>query len=207
MNDAKVMSGEVTELPDFLNLNLSAYGVRVAPGEAIPTHIEANTAYIDKRLTEAALELGEVMAWTEEQAGEEARRANLNIVKIRLQLIRSQRETARRIGPMLAQVEAWQPPTPEHEGLKTNMKENLLGFSGEMPEEMDYDDPSLPKADYTAESYRQSRIDSLTRTIALSQESRTEAIAGSEKSTAWLQALSASMVDWQPVETPQRQLP
>ncbi len=121
--------------------------------------------------------------------------------------MQSQRKTARHIGPLLAQVEAWQPPTPDHEGVKNSMRESLLEFDETVKPIVDYADTDLPMRDYTGENYQQQRIKQLTRDIAYVSESREEAIASAEKSTAWVQAMAASMEAWQPVEVPARQLP
>jgi len=115
------------------------------------------------------------------------------------------RQAARQIGPMLTQIEAWQPPTLQYEGLKIAMVGSLT--YGIPLEEVDYADPDLPVSDYTGESYRQAKIDRLTDDISCAQESRTASLFEAENSTAWLHELNGSLADWQPVEVPTRQLP
>lgn len=76
-------------------------------------------------------------------------RAN-NLVRVE-KLAREQIEEITRCEAMLAQVEAWEPPTPEHEGMKTFMREQLrecIGGTREFYQQWEIDARALDALGY-----------------------------------------------------------
>ena len=81
--------------------------------------------YETARLEKAQAEVARLNAMTLEQAGEEARREYEAEIQARAERDSRRRAQAARYGMMLIKVEAWNPPTPEHDGLKKFMVDQL----------------------------------------------------------------------------------
>jgi hypothetical protein len=105
---------------------------------------------------------------------------------------------------MLAQVEAWEPPTEDHVGLKDFMKEQL---TSSIDFDTGYDQEQYRPKRLTGEEFRAQRIAGIARSMSFT----TEHLFGEEdragERTAWVQDLQQSIADWQPVEPPTRILP
>ena len=118
-----------------------------------------------------------------------------------LQSVRSHRETTRRYGSMLLQVEAWTPPTEDHEGLKKFMADQLtesIKFDGYEPERPEKVDGATLQVQEIA--HAQWSIDYHREQLAKEQESN-------QSRVGWVQDLQTSLAEWQPVEVPTRKLP
>lgn len=102
---------------------------------------------------------------------------------------RETHENERRIfGRMLAEVEAWKPPTPEHEGLKRFMREQL---TMSMPSGNPYqvDETLLSGEEWLAKAQKRAAED-----LARESKQYREAVKQAEDATAWLVALRASLL-------------
>ncbi len=127
-----IEKGQVTEFSEFaLQCARAAFAGIIAmldmPADAPMTeeNLTIDTSYHEKGLTESRQHFEEVSSWTDEQANEEARLYNQRNLKNYIKAVRSSREASSRYGYMLLQVEAWDPPTEDHMGLKNFMREQL----------------------------------------------------------------------------------
>jgi hypothetical protein len=202
-----VMTGEVTSFPDFALDCARGVGATIAmrdmPSDAPLTdeNLTFNTDYHVNAAMAAAERINEVKSWTEEESEEAARLHNQENLKGYLQGVRESRETARRYGYMALQVEAWTPPTEDHEGFKKYMAEQLetsLRFDGREPERPEkVDGPTLQAQE----------IESAEHSINYHREQMTKDTDANNSRVLWVRSLQSSLVDWQPVEPPTRQLP
>lgn len=132
---AKLTDGEQT-FEDYLIGCAHAFGalitLRDAPGGVdapIPT-FEPRT-YSRDALAKAKTDLAEAEAWTEAEASQ------LAYERWRSDLAAYEAEAEKRAGirarqnAMLAQVDAWEPPSVDHEGLKRFMREQIEICAGE----------------------------------------------------------------------------
>jgi hypothetical protein len=196
----EVAEGKVTQLPEFALRCARAIGYLVemrdmSPDAEIPERVEPRTDYYRERLQENVKELASVVSWDAETAEEEARKANQRMLKGFLQSIRSQKDTKARYTNMLGQVEAWEPPTPEHEGLKEFMGEQLTSS-------IDHDCYYLKK-DYlgddvrpqpvSGEEYRQQKLETLSRSLQFDLEHLSNVEDRTESRNEWVSVLFESL--------------
>jgi hypothetical protein len=150
---------------------------------------------------EAAERIVEVKDWTEQQAEEAARLHNQENLKGYLQNVRERRETAPRYGHMLLQVDAWTPPTEDHESFKKYMVDQL-----QTSLEFDAREPRRPEK-VDGPTLQAQEIESAEHSINYHRKRMTEDTGANSSRILWVRALQSSLADWQPVEPPARQLP
>lgn len=126
---AGVQNGTVTEFADFAMQCARAFGALISlrddPADApIPEAFEASQHYATMA-DEEAVKIADLMAMTSDQISAardaaEAERASSQAETEKLRL-----EQKARYEAMLSRVEAWPVPSPDHEGLKEFMVEQL----------------------------------------------------------------------------------
>lgn len=169
---APVQPGQITEFKDFALQCAQSFGV---PSETEKYHAE--------RLAEAKAELARltdqpVSFWEAEAS---------RIYTEALARWEEKQEQRARYETMLAKVEAWTPPTPEHEGLKRFMVEQL---ASSIRAEAQYD-PKPELKQWAA--YKAERLAKLERDIATHTEGNRKEIESAEQRNRWLEALRASL--------------
>lgn len=157
-------------------------------GDKIPEKFEP-TDYHEKKIAEAETELAKLEGMTPEQcetmAGVEYREAEASR-KARLREIAVQRE---KYEAMLEQVNAWTPPTPDHEKYHEFMRvqiEESIKFDCNTNY---YDRPIQQQ---TGEEWAASRKEKLARDIAYHQKEHADEVERAERRTAWVSALRGS---------------
>lgn len=126
---APVADGKVTDFATFAMQCARAFGalieMRDAPVDAeIPDEFKPS-GYYEKQIGQREAELRRLQSMTLEQAEESARADHRDAVKRWHERIAERNRTRARYEAMLAETRAWEPPTPEHEGLKKFMIEQL----------------------------------------------------------------------------------
>jgi len=185
-----VVAGEVTELADFVLSCARAFGACIQQRDEAPNAPirlpERSTTYNDREIDRLRQELAEVEAWSLE-AADRAEAAE------RGRLYRQREESADRyaqenaaLQAMIAKVEAWNPPTEDHENLKAFMLEQLRSSLWELS---DWPVPDrVPAAQFKAE-----RMERLHRNLANAirrQHEETERIEGARQ---WIIDLAHSV--------------
>lgn len=202
-----VQTGEVTSFPDFAMDCARAFGATIAMRDMAhdapmtDENLSFDNSYHVEGIARAEQRLEAATNWTPEEADEAARKYNQEQLKYYLQSVRERRQTERRYGVMLVQVEAWTPPTPDHEGLKTFMKEQLegsIGFDSYTPERPEKVDGATLQAQ---------EIASAQRYITYHQEQLAKGEEANVSRIGWVSDLRASLADFEPVEPPTRKLP
>jgi hypothetical protein len=206
-----VQTGKITEFPDFIKKCARGMGalimMRDEPFDApLPERIKPDLTYHRERLAKTTAELAEVVAWDEETADTKANSAYVQAMIHHLKTVRETRQTSARYSGMLLQVEAWEPPTEDHVGLKQFMTDQLT-------ESMRFDtgyysDPEAHRPQrMTGEEFKHQQLESLAHDIEYSTGQLFGEIDRADERDDWVHQLRGSIADWQPVEAPVRYLP
>lgn len=161
-----------------------AYHLRDQPNAPIPLTCEPRLDYYVERLNEETERLKKFL-----ESSEEDLRKEYEAGLVRTKNFYEQTETERevqnsRFRAMLDKVEAWEPPTPDHEKLKTFMREQLTTsfYSA-------WELPSRP----SFEDWKKSQIANANRMIKSWQKDIETEIKRAKFTTDYLQALNKSV--------------
>lgn len=186
---APIEDGTLTSFPEFAMRCARAFGALIemrdyAMDAPIPEKF-APDSYHQRELTKARKELAALSAMTPKQIEAKAKADNELAArtwadwKKRAALERSRYEA------MLAKVEAWQPPTPDHVELKKFMADQIrISMSDYVPE--------LPKP-ITAKAWLTRERGRLKRDIAYHAEKHAEEVKRAAERSEWVAALRASL--------------
>lgn len=128
-----------------------------------------------------------VLAWTDENARREARASYDMAMAAYKKTKASHLAMATRYQAMLAEVKRWTPPTPDHEGLKKFMVEQLeSSLNG------DCYAPALPKLE-PWRKFKDREIADAKRDIAYYAKSYADDVRRAEERTGWVRDLRRSL--------------
>lgn len=148
---------------------------------------EPHTSYYDETLAKAQQRLAAAESWTVEDAEADAQRIYATVEQVWQERQRDTDALRARYEAMLARVEAWEPPTPEHVGLKELMAQQLnesikFDCSG-------WDAPPLP----SGEEHKAAVIEQARRDVEYATTHIAEEIERTEGRNAWVRALDAAV--------------
>lgn len=190
----KVASGEITDFADFAKTCARAFGAAIHQRDdevdaPLKLTIERSD-YYPRRLAEEREELARWQTMSAEQvyrAREEKYQADLAYYRERLAEVE---RSIRRYRDMQEKVRLWQPPTPEHTGIKDFMLDQLdVSIQGEYT-------PDPPRTDgliVPIEKYRANQIEKIKDEIAYHEEAVIKDEQGCMAKEAWLRALVDSV--------------
>jgi hypothetical protein len=190
---AAVQNGEITEFSEFAMSCARAFGACVTMRDepsnaAIPEAFEPSD-YNAKRMTEAQAEIDRLQRLSEDETTAEAQKAFEEAAASWDDYERRKAEWTARYEAMLAKVQAWTAPTPEHTGLKTFMVNQLqesIKFDGGPPYR---GRPTLQAAgQWFAEALQKARDDLAYHTKAYGEE-----VERTKQRNEWLRALRSSL--------------
>jgi hypothetical protein len=151
------------------------------PDEFIPR------PYYREHLDSALRRAAEIEAWTDEQAEAEAGQSHDKAVRDATELRQQKQELRERYEAMLAQAEAWQPPTPEHEEYAKFMVSQLR-------ESIEHDCYEVAMPDPVSGDVYKARELEAARQMAAYYEREMNAEAGrAHGRTEWLRALRGTL--------------
>ena len=187
-----VADGTVTEFSKFATECARAFGALVSmrdepSGAEIPAEFKPSD-YNAKALEVATERFHKLVAMTDEQAISEERAERL-----RLDAENEKREHRRaiehgRYRAMLAHVEAWNPPTQEHEGLKEFMRSQLLESA-----KFDCQPIMMNRPAKTGAQWRAEQIADAEREIAYHTKAHAEEVKRCADRTEWVRKLRESL--------------
>jgi len=188
---APVQSGEITEFKDFALQCARAFGalvmMRDEPMDAkIPDAFEPSD-YHTRRLAEAKAELERLRSLTPEQIEAEAEKAWQTELDYHNKRVAETALQRKRYEDMLAKVEAWVPPTPDHTGLKEFMASQLRESI-----EFDCRDREPPKRK-TSEEWLHAALKSALWNVEYHEKGQREEIERTEGRNRWLRELRESL--------------
>ena len=186
-----VVEGEITEFSDFAMRCARAFGalinMRDDPMDApIPTEMLPQTKWHDDRIAADLKRMSEVEAMTLAAADTEALETHRQALAFHAKELADKEVVTSRLNAMLAKVRAWQPPTPEHDGMKEFMIEQL---TSSLPG--DYA-PSIP-ALLDGATWRQQEIDRLADSVVYHQKELDKEIERTRGKVEWVKALRSSL--------------
>lgn len=186
-----VAEGKITEFNDFAMLCARGFGalimMRDDPMDAtIPDEIAPSTEYYDTRITADSKLMGQIQAMTNAEADIAAQEAHEEAMRGRAKYLANKELEAARLNAMLMKVRIWQPPTPDHAGMKSFMIEQLtISLPGEYA-------PAIPAA-LDGFSWRKSEIERLSESVARNKQQREEEVDRAAGRTKWVKALRQSL--------------
>jgi hypothetical protein len=164
----------------------------------IPDKFEVPTRYAES-LEEARRRLADLLDMSDYEANLRAKDAYNKAVESREEQIAKSDAIVSRYAGMRRQVEAWEPPTPDHVEMRTFMLQQLdesISFDGYHPN---------PVTRRTGAEWLADEIAMVGRTVAYRSRDLDEAQKRAKQRTAWVAALKASLADSsaeQPTNTP-----
>lgn len=178
--------------PDFALTCARAFGALITLRDEsidapIPDTIEPSTWAAEQAEKDRA-RIAEIEAWTEVEADDAAHRA-WHSAWTRWNAGRAEREARKaRYEAMIAQVEAWEPPTPDHLEMKRFMLDQLAeslrfdcGYEAPEPVEM------------TGDEYRLAEWERAQRDLGRAEAEQQKENERAASRTAWLAALRQSL--------------
>lgn len=165
--------------------------MRDAPIDAqIPDRFEPSDYHMSK-LEEANSELARLIAMSDEDADAEAQEAFLTDSEANAKAIAQSREMHGKYESMMAQVQAWVPPTPEHEGFKRFMTEQLTQ-SIRFDCNEDYYQGRQPKQK-TGKQWRAEKIADAQESVDYHTREHAEEVRRTALRNEWIDALRKSL--------------
>lgn len=158
-------------------------------GERIPDQF-APSDYHAKAAQEARDELAALLALTPAQRERSAAKAWDDSETARLTRLEDKRKQREAYEAMLAKVNAWTPPTPEHAGLQEFMR-TQIEQSIDFDCGGDYGKTPTPRL--TGEQWAAQEAARLNRDIAYHEKEHAAEVARAASRTAWVRALRAAL--------------
>lgn len=157
-------------------------------GAPIPERFEPSTYYAESVKRDEAT-LTRLHSLTKEQASAECTAAYMREVESFEKRRSGKRELREKYLRMLAKAKEWNPPTPEHVGLRDFMVQQITE-SIEWDCSDKYDRPPAAKS---AEAWLADSIEQARQSLIRSQQSHAEEIERTESRNGWLKALRESV--------------
>lgn len=165
--------------------------MRDDPSDApIPERFEP-TDYHQQQLVTLKAELARLDGMSREDAEREATEQYNNKMAYRAKRAAELKALRSKYEAMLAQVEAWTPPTPEHQGLKDFM-------TSQIKESIDWDCRIFPEdapRQRTGGDWLSEQIIETRRFIAYHEEQNAKEVERTESRNKWIAALRQSLQD------------
>lgn len=192
---ADVEDGTITELKDFALKCARAIGYLIRmrdAGRDAPIEEMQPSTYHSKAIDLAEERLSQLTALTDAEWAEKLDSERQSQIDHYESALAEDRINNERYALMLDKVQAWTPPTPNHQGLKDFMIQQLETSMGDSS----YYERALENAKANRKSLEQFKTDTLDvarRTLYSSQQAWGEEIARVAEANAWVQALRSSL--------------
>lgn len=158
-------------------------------GEAIPDKFEPSDYHI-KRLAEAKAALAAHEELTQEQRKKAAAKEWDDAETKRFYYLDEAQELRAKYKAMLRNVEAWNPPSPEHQEMKSFMREQI---SQSIDFDCNEEYYSKPTPRLTAEAWYAAKRAELVRTVNYHETEHAKEVERAESRTCWIQQLRESL--------------
>jgi len=190
-----VVNGEIDNLADFALNCARAFGalihMRDEPNDApVPDEVAPSPFYAEN-LDRARARLASLRAMTIAEVKAQCDAANAEAIADAAMYAEKDRVENERLDTMAARVEAWQPPTPDHAGLKAFMLEQLRTSR--------HSGPSYAPATYPdATAWFVSQVEDAEWSVTRCEKDVRKEIERAAERTAWIRALRASLTPTPP---------
>lgn len=194
---AEIHDGKPITFPEFVMNCARAFGalalMRDDPADAvIPDEFKPRTDYHDEQLVKHRAELARLEVMTPEQIVNAHADVRAGELRERTKDAVKNRDMRARYRAMLAEVEAWEPPTPDHVGLKEFMVKQITeSIDFDCREGTEFLWPRLSDDDPAV--WYEAQIAEAKRGITYATEERAKEIERAEQRTSWVRALRDSL--------------
>ena len=153
-----------------------------------PPKQEVLTDHYSKRLAELRAEMEVVRAWTDEEAAAASAADHTGQVVAHERRVAAQVTTLSNYRAMEAQVQAWTPPTTEHQGLKDFMLEQLSESI-----KWDCHEVTPPESALSGEAFKRVSIDICLRNLLDTEVYQAREVAAVTSHSQWIADLYAAL--------------
>lgn len=191
---ADVADGKVTDFEEFAFQCAHNFGALIElrdQSKDAPIPEFQPSEYTRKRLDEAQANLRAVEAWSLDEAAMDQAAVRAVTTAAGEEYAAEKRETEARYRAMLEQVEAWTPPTTDHDGLKDFMRSQL-------EESIRFDCSPLgawfdPEPEVDAEEYRLRQVVQAAKELASAATAWDEEVQRTGDRNRWVKQLRESL--------------
>lgn len=189
---ASVDDGTMVEFRDFALLCARAFGALIEMRDeplstALPTEIKPDTSYHDRKIEESRGRLAELTTMTSDDVRDAHETAKSEYRRGKVKYLSERRLRVKRHQSMIEKVEAWAPPTPDHEEMKKFMLQQL-NVSKPIG-----DDRYWATEPGECFEWHKAQIEHAGNDLAYHLKSRDDEIARASGRNEWLQKLVASL--------------
>lgn len=194
---ASIYEGENPTFSEFIMRCARGMGALItmrdeAPDAPIPDEFKPHTSYHDEAIAKARTTIEKLTSMDDASADEAAAEEYAQGMAEWNKRQEKSRDLARRYRAMLAEVEAWQPPTPDHEGLKKFMREQLQESLRFDCQDDEFAQQWKPKR-RSGPVWRDEKAAQAHRDIAYHSEERAKEVERTQARTDWVKALRESL--------------
>jgi hypothetical protein len=189
---AEIHDGKGVEFKDFVMECARAFGALVTMRDdpshtPIPEEFQPSM-WNAKELEKARTRLAEVQSWGEEQSESESQKDYIEVMQRWHKRMIEMAELCLRYEAMLTKVQAWEPPTPDHQGLKDFMIQQLESS-------IDFDCYKLDMPHkLSGQDYKIQEIKRAERDIQYHTAEQKEEVKRTQERNAWVRALRESLI-------------
>lgn len=164
--------------------------LRDSPEAPIPDEFKPSTYHADA-ITKARGNLTALQAMTEPERERAAAKAFDDAETRRAVRLQERRDLRRKYEAMLASVEAWAPPTPDHAQYHAFMRDQITeSIKFDCSERDFFDEPKKPQA---GAEWAAAREAELRRDVTYHEEEHAKEVRRAAERTAWVRALRQSL--------------
>jgi multidrug efflux pump subunit AcrA (membrane-fusion protein) len=149
------------------------------------------SSYYAVELAQAKAKLSGIEGWTEEQADSRAQEAYDRTARVYQEVLATRTAAQARYQSMLAQAQAWVPPTAEHECLKDFM---IAQLEESIAHDCDMDGFPPPERP-TAAAYKEQQLAAARRQVERCAEELDKVEKKAERRAEWVRELRESLAD------------
>jgi len=191
-----VRSGKITEFPDFALQCARAFGALIVMRDEphdkpIPKAFEPETSYYDEQISRSQATIADLGSLSDADCERRALAAHADAVEAVRARIHEREEDRDRYQAMVAKVEAWTPPTDDHEEMKNFMLQQLnesIRFDCTPYADLDKE-PALQ----SGREWREAMLAQAARDLSYGLEHRQQEIERTNKRNQWLTDLRNSL--------------
>lgn len=149
--------------------------------------------YHRKSLEDAIVALSAAKEWSLDDVAVEIAIRNGANAELRQKMLDEAAEERAKYERMLSMVNEWQPPTPDHIGLKNYMVQQITSTIEADCHDADFAYRCYPHYDGTPEQYREKLIEERTRSVDYHRKAWGEVVERTNQRNAWVKALRESL--------------
>lgn len=160
----------------------------------IPQEFQADTSYYDRGIEAAQTRLMQLADMTNEQLAADLAKHNDEQRASRLKSHLQAVETRAKYERMLLLVNEWEPPTPDHTGMKKFMQEQITeSIKFDCHDDDEFLDSCYPIFTGTPQEWRERQLAKEHQSLAYHNENRQGEIERTRQRNEWVKALRGSL--------------